>query len=136
MSPPQQMGCSTLGCEYLTPPSIPSYELVLKALDLHIRSAHNHSNDNVKVEKPKRPSLTTNMSESDWTFFLHKWDRYKRQTKLSDSQLVDELWACLDNDLERLAFNDGSDSNSLPNLLDTLKTLAVTTLHPSVHKFT
>ena len=68
MSPPQQMGCSTLGCEYLTPPSIPSYELVLKALDLHIRSAHNHSNDNVKVEKPKRPSLTTNMSELDWTF--------------------------------------------------------------------
>ena len=133
MSPPQQMNCSNLGCEYVTPPSIPSYELVLKALDLHIKSAHNHSNDNVKVEKPKRPSLTTNMSESDWTFFIHKWERYKRQTKLSDSQLIDELWACLDNDLERLAFNDGSDSNSLPNLLDTLKTLAVTTLHPSVH---
>ena len=105
MSPPQQMSCSNLGCEYVTPPSIPSYELVLKALDLHIRSAHssNHSNDNVKIEKPKRPSLTTNMSESDWTFFIHKWDRYKRQTKLSDAQLIDELWACLDNELERLA---------------------------------
>ena len=66
------------------------------------------------------------MSESEWTFFIHKWDRYTRNAKLSDTQKLDELWACMDADVERLAFNDGLTANSTNELLTGLKKLAVT----------
>ena len=137
MAPPAEMVCSYPDCEFSTPSNIPTYELVLKSLELHIQTAHripSQSNNVVpKVEKPKRPSITMNMSESDWTFFTHRWERYKRQSQIKESQIADELWACLDSDLERLAFQDGLESVMSVELLPAIKKLAVTSLHPSVH---
>ena len=137
MTPPPGMECSHPDCEYATPNSIPSYELVLKALELHINAAHGSrpgtQSQQIKVEKPRRPNVTSNMSESDWVFFMHKWDRYKRQSGIVGRQIVDELWACLDSDLERLAFQDGMSHTDPDNLLQAIKTLAVTTVHPALH---
>ena len=67
---------------------------------------------------------------------MHKWERYKRQTALSEPELTDELWACMDSDLEKLAFSDGSENLTSDTLLEKIKSLAVTTLHPSVHVVT
>ena len=94
MAPPQPMQCSNDSCEYETPVNIPTYELVLKALELHVQSVHtrnNASQSQSKVEKPKRPTVSTGFSESDWQFFVHKWERYSRQTQIQESQLTDEL---------------------------------------------
>ena len=77
--------------------------------------------------------VNTGMSESEWTFFVHKWERYSRHAKLSEAQKLDELWACMDADIERLAFNDGLTANTANDLLVGLKKLSVTELHPSVH---
>ena len=107
MTPPLPMSCSSPNCVYETPANIPSYELVLKALDIHVQSAHSKLNEtpsNGKAEKLKRPTVNSNMSESDWTFYIHKWDRYKRQASLSGQNLLDEMWACLNSEIERLAF--------------------------------
>ena len=137
MTPPPGMNCSYPECDFVTPQSIPSYELVIKALELHISAAHSTRNitttQNAKVEKPKRPSVTSNMSESDWVFFEHKWSRYKRQSGISGQQILDELWACLDQDLERLAFQDGMNHTTPDELLAAIKNLAVTTVHPALH---
>ena len=78
MAPPTPMHCSHESCDYVTPVNIPSYDLVLKALEIH-NSSHLSQTRAVheqvpKSEKPKRPVVTSAMSESDWTFFLHKWD--------------------------------------------------------------
>ena len=131
------MGCSNPTCQYETPANIPTYELVIKALEIHVRSAHsevsNRAQSGVKTEKIKRPTINANMSESDWTFFTHKWDRYSRQSNVSGQQLLDELWACLDPDLERLAFQDGLQASTAEDLLSKIKTLAVTAIHPSLH---
>ena len=106
MTPPISMQCSHPGCTFATPGGIPTYEFVLKSLEIHVTSAHNPSShqSNQKIEKPKRPELTSGMSESDWVFFQHKWSRYQRQSKISGQQVIDEIWACLDAELERLAF--------------------------------
>ena len=139
MAPPPTMECSFPECEFATPPSIPTYEFVLKALELHVSTAHglthstNRSNTSVKTEKPKRPSICSNMSESDWTFFEHKWSRYKRQSGITGQQVIDEIWASLESDIERLAFQDGIDSSDPTVLLKKIKSLAVTTVHPALH---
>ena len=52
-----------------------------------------------RVEKQTRPAVNAGMSESDWSFFLHKWVRYSRQTGIKDEVLWDELWYCMETDL-------------------------------------
>jgi len=135
MSPPTPMSYSNPECDFSTPPGIPTFELLLKSLELHNQSNHETTKSEIssRVEKLRRPVLTTGMSESEWTFFIHKWNRYMRHTKLSSGQQLDELWACMDTDVERLAFNDGVTATTTEDLLLSLKTLAVTELHPSVH---
>ena len=70
MAPPPPMNCSAPGCEFVTPAAIPTYEYVIKALEIHVQSANTGSSRALtpKTEKPKRPALTTNMSESDCFF--------------------------------------------------------------------
>ena len=82
------MSCFYLECGYSTPVNIPSFELVIKSLDIHVRTAHGNEKveQNGKVEKLKRPQISANMSEGDWTFFLHKWTRYVRQAHLREQQ--------------------------------------------------
>ena len=131
------MQCSAEDCTYETPSNIPTYELVIRALEIHTQTVHRiHSGVShgpTKTEKPKRPILTTGMSEAEWEFFIHRWERYKRQTNLSEQGLLDELWATLDLDLERLAFHDNLQASTATELLEAIKNLAVTVLHPSVH---
>ena len=55
MTPPLPMQCLYSGCEYSTPTSIPMYEYLLKALELHVNSAHimnisSQHNPTLKVE--------------------------------------------------------------------------------------
>ena len=130
------MECSSPLCEFKTANGIPSFELVLKCLELHTQTAHGppaSKNSQSKTEKPKRPSASTGMSEADWAFFESRWSRYARQTQLNGQQTLDELWACMDVELERLAFNDGVVATNQITLLAEMKLLAVTILHPSVH---
>ena len=135
MTPPPAMNCSAPGCEFITPASIPTYEYVIKALEIHVQTAHAGPSEAqvTKTEKPKRPVLTSNMSESDWVFFQHKWERYKRLSNIDGQVLIDELWACLDSDMERLAFQDGISETNPDRLLAQINDLAVTTVHPSLH---
>ena len=130
------MGCSHPECPYETPPNVPSYDLVLRTLELHINAAHatkSTSSTPNRTEKPKRPVITCGLSETDWIFFQSKWDRYVRLTKILGQNLLDELWSCMDDELEKLAFNDGVTGTDVENLLTRIKSLSVTTLHPSMH---
>ena len=110
-------------------------ELVIRTLEIHQQTVHsNRIESNLKkTEKPKRPVVTSGMSEADWEFFQHRWTRYVRQVKLSGQGLMDELWATLDIDLERLAFHDSVKADTETQLLKEIKKIAVTVLHPSVH---
>ena len=130
------MSCSYPACDFETPTGIPTFELVLKSLELHVNTLHSTNQSKreaPKVEKPKRPTVHANMSESDWVFFEHKWSRYKRQSHITGQQIIDEIWACLESDLERLAFQDGLDESDPDKLLAAIKALAVTTVHPALH---
>ena len=52
MVAPNQMDCSAAACDFKTPANIPTYELVLKSLELHIATAHSSGAiQNMKVTK-------------------------------------------------------------------------------------
>jgi hypothetical protein len=125
---------------FTTAENIPSWELVLKALEIHQKTAHPANTaagggNTAKVDKKIRPSISPQMSEENWRFFSNEWERYKRQTGVSGTQLLDELWSCMTEELRQLAFAEGG-SDSLQTEADMttrIKKLAVVALHPSVH---
>ena len=88
MPAPSPMQCTSQDCTFSTPAGIPTFELIIKTLEVHLQAAHalnttNVSNgaSQVKAERPKRPSVKIGLNESDWDFFKHKWDSYSWQTK-------------------------------------------------------
>ena len=123
MAPPLPMNCSAPRYEFVTPAAIPTYEYDIKALEIHVQTAHTGSSRDLtpKTEKPKRPVLTTNMSESDFVFFQHKWKRYKLLSQIDGQLLIDELWACMDSEMEQIAFQDGISKTNPDQLLSQIK---------------
>ena len=88
------------------------HTLVLEALKLHIQTAHpplaaagHVERPASKVDKRQRPKARMEMSEHDWRFFESEWADYKSATGITGSNLLNELWSCMTDDLRRLAFD-------------------------------
>ena len=120
MPAPEPLKCGL--CDYTTPPACPTWDHMLKTLELH--NAQMHVTDkNVKKEKISRPTLRENINEADFNFFENEWKRYRRTAKLSDTEAVDQLWSCATEDLKRQCFDHGAnlENTNEENLLALLK---------------
>ena len=145
MAPPPSQSCSVPGCDYSTPENIPTWEMLTTHLNTHTQAVHPApapapqptapGAKGSKTAKKNRPSITNQMSEETWRFFLDEWNRYKRQTGIKDQELLDELWSCMTDELRQLAFSEGGTSslNTEDSMTKRIKSLAVITLHSSVH---
>ena len=138
MAPPSQKECYVPSCTYVTTTGLPSHELIMRDLEMHIKCAHSEivtsgsdrsrSGQLGKPDRLPRPTLGEGITESDWLHFCDKWSRYKRSTLAgADSELIsDQLWACCEEDLERAVYNSGVTSKtSETELLEVMKKLAV-----------
>lgn len=54
-----------------------------------------------KVEKVKRPSVSSAGTSEDWSYFLSRWKDYVEATKIKDKELVIQLLECCDESLRR-----------------------------------
>ena len=112
MAPPAPKSCYMPDCEYATTTGLPTYDLVLRDLELHTRYAHpqipsqsvqggGHTNE-PKPDRLPRPTIGEGVTEADWMHFVDKWSRYKRSTlsNATPQHISDQLWACCDSDLE------------------------------------
>ena len=144
--PIEPLTCSATGCGYSTPEGVPDFGAQLTCLSLHTQQAHpapapagvdagSAGRPTCKVDKRARPTVSSEMSEHDWRFFLSEWDDYKRATGISGQNMLDELWSCMVPDLKRLAFDQGGKEflNTEVLMLARLKLLAVSVLHAAVH---
>ena len=88
-----------------------------------------------RTAKKERPTISSQMTEEQWRFFVDEWNRYKRQTKVKDQELLDELWSCMVEELRQLAFAEGGSANLQTEdaMTKKIKSLAVVSLHSSVH---
>ena len=79
-----------------------------------------------KIPKLKAPTLTEECSETDWNQFQIQWDWFKCNTGLAGQDLIDQLWGCLLDSLEKAGINDGANSCiEEVKLLKRIKKLAV-----------
>ena len=144
MAPPPRQPCSAEGCTYSTPENLPNWDMVTQHLTIHQQTVHPTpavglptpaTTSAPRTAKKERPTISSQMTEEQWRFFVDEWNRYKRQTKVKDQELLDELWSCMVEELRHLAFAEGGSGNLLTEEIMTkkIKSLAVVSLHSSVH---
>ena len=144
MAPPPRQPCSADGCSYSTPENLPNWDMVTQHLSIHQNTVHPAPAAGQPVPatpavsrtaKKERPTISSQMTEEQWRFFTDEWNRYKRQTKVKDQELLDELWSCMVEELRQLAFAEGGSVNltTEEKMIKKIKTLAVVSLHSSVH---
>ena len=137
MPNPEPQPCGL--CDYKTPAGCPTWRDANEALRLHVDTFHNAlvhrdargpNNDGgagAKMEKLRRPTLEEDISETDWNFFKSKWTRYKRSAKLSGQDVLDQLWACMSDGLERQCHDHGAsvDTTTEEQLLELMKAMSI-----------
>ena len=137
MTPPPPMKCLKMGCEWHTPQNCPTWANQIELMKIHTNVEHPQAvpvagasagaGSGVKSEKLPRPTLEEEISESDWNFFNSKWRRYKRVTKLEGQDVVDQLWACMSDGLERQCHDHGAsaDTTTEQQLLDLMRAFSL-----------
>ena len=137
MPNPEPQPCGL--CEYKTPAGCPTWRDANEALRLHVdtfhnalvhrdaRGSNNEGGAGAKAEKLRRPTLEEEISPTDWNFFKSKWNRYKRSAKLSGQDVLDQLWACMSDGLERQCHDHGAsvDTTTEEQLLELMKAMSI-----------
>ena len=137
MAPPQSKPCYIEGCTFTTTIGIPTYEMLMRDLEMHLRCVHPELQPQhvapvhppgPKPDRLPRPTVGEGITEADWMHFSDKWNRYKRSTLTgaSPQHISDQLWACCDPELETSVYNTGVNSDSdEATLLAAMRKLAV-----------
>ena len=135
MPAPTPLRCLKSGCDFVTP-QCPTWDPMMELLRMHVNLEHPSETPpppaagagaSAKMEKIRRPTLEENISETDWNFFESKWTRYKRSAKLVGEDLVDQLWACMSEGLERQCHDHGAsvDTTTEEQLLGLMKAMSI-----------
>ena len=124
-------------CDFTTAVGLPTYDLIMRHLETHSRSAHPQGyaaqagagqggGGGGRQEKLPRPSLDTGITEADWSYFESQWKRYKRSTRLLGQDAIDQLWACASEELGRQCHDAGITENTTEDdLLATFKQCSI-----------
>ena len=120
--------CPITDCEYATPDVDPIVAAALITTHATIHNATASPAAIAKVEKVKRPTISSAGTSEDWTYFLSRWTDYVEATKVSGKDKVIQLLECCDEhlrkDLTRTA--GGTLTNkSEAEVITVMKTLAV-----------
>ena len=122
-----QISCPITGCDYKTEDVDPTVAVAL--INLHAtQHAVPAATSPAKLEKVKRPTVSSAGSSEDWAYFTSRWDDYVDATKVTGKDKVVQLLECCDEDLRKdLTRNAGGSltSQSEENVLAAIKRLAV-----------
>ena len=95
----ESINCPVLGCSYSTPANTDA-AVVAALLNAHT-TTHNSTNTAAKVEKVKRPTISTAGSSEEWAYFETRWDDYKTATRVTGHECVVQLLECCDESLRK-----------------------------------
>ena len=120
----EQIACSLLSSHnsvHLQPPTPAS---------THVRT-HN------KPPPISRPEIKQDISAEEWYSVQEEWKRYKRITKLPESEFADQLFQCCERPLARLLLKENPDiiEEGEMALIEAIKKMAVLQVAISVRRF-
>ena len=60
---------------------------------IHVQARHPNTGAAAtsKAEKAKRPELSSDVSEEDWSYFTTRWEQYKKATGLKGDDIITQL---------------------------------------------
>ena len=98
------IGCHLDGCEYSTP----DVDAVIAAaiISAHVIS-HDQTTGNAnaspaaKVEKVRRPTISSVGTSEEWTYFISRWNDYAEATKMTGKDKVIQLLGWCDDQLRK-----------------------------------
>ena len=118
--------CSFPDCPYTTN-DLPA-KLVLKLLDIHAGSHATLPQRTVKVDRVRRPTISSAGTSEEWQYFQTRWGEYVAATKISGTDRVIELLECCDDQLRKdltRAAGKSLTTQSEEEVLRAIKRLAV-----------
>lgn len=121
------IACPLPGCEFRTEDVDPAVAAVLLTIHATTHTTHT-STSSAKIEKVKRPTVSSAGSSEDWAYFESRWADYVEATKISGDIKVMQLLECCDDDLRKdLTRNAGGSLANKPekDVLAAIKRLAV-----------
>ena len=138
MPQPAPLKCLKRDCDWITP-QCPQWDQMMRLMEGHLWAEHPGDTPppslhaapgggaTAKTEKLPRPTLDEDISEADFNFFQSEWQRYKRSTKLTGQDIVDQLWACMTPSLKRQCHDHGAslDTTSEDHLLELLRVYCI-----------
>lgn len=117
--------CPIDGCSYSTPDL--SDTVIVALLSTHAIQ-HNNNAPTAKVEKVKRPSITSSGTSEEWSYFMTRWTEYVAATKITGQDKVVQLLECCDESLRKDLTQSSSGSlltKPIDEVLEAIKILAV-----------
>ncbi|XP_066910175.1 uncharacterized protein [Clytia hemisphaerica] len=96
--------CPFPECDYATidtEPDLASTLLKIHASGVHTPQQGLAVRETARVEKVKRPTITTGGSSEDWSYFTVRWQDYVTATKITGPELVIQLLECCDDELRK-----------------------------------
>ena len=93
--------CPIDGCLYETPDvdAVLAAALITTHSTVHARATTSVAT--AKVEKVKRPTISSAGTSEDWLYFTSRWDDYVEATKVSGADKVVQLLECCDEQLRK-----------------------------------
>ena len=91
---------------FTTPLNLPTWDLILKSLELHNQACHSSnttapSHEKQKLERLPRPTFDLGMTEKDWGYQTMNWQSYITQKAVSPQEQLLQLRAACTDDLLR-----------------------------------
>ena len=97
--------CCYAGCDFVITDE--DKDLLKLSAQSHI-TQHANPNSSIsqpdRTEKAKRPTIIMGFTSEDWTYFLSRWDEYKKLTKMAQNDIVAQLKECCEEDLRKNLF--------------------------------
>lgn len=119
--------CPIEGCSYQTPDLGDTIVAALLTTHCTVHTV-NLGNSAPKVEKVKRPSISSAGTSEEWAYFISRWNDYVQATKITGQEKVIQLLECCEETLRKdLTQSAGGSLINKPveTVIAAIKTLAV-----------
>ena len=120
--------CPIEGCKYETPDTDAVIAAALITTHATSHQAPSQPMQAARVEKVKRPSISSAGTTEDWLYFQSRWGNYAKATKLDGTEKVIQLLECCDEQLRKdLTRNAGGTLTGMTEdqVFKAIKTLAI-----------